>query len=78
MQDPIQVEKFFRASITVSAITFVAMITAVGLGYWSLLPGAIASLGVVASFGVHLNTLINRFGLLERAGASDEPVPYPN
>jgi hypothetical protein len=86
MLDPIEVEKFFRAAIAVSTITCVAMIAVIALGYWSLLPSywsllpaVIASLGVIVSFGVHLNTLVNRFATPQQVQEpSKEPVPYPH
>lgn len=79
MKDPVQVERFLRAGIAVSAVFFVGMLAAVILGYWSLLPGAIASLGVITAFGIHLNKLVNTFGLADREAAdSSVPVPYPD
>ena len=65
MADPIQSESFLRAATTLSVITFIPMSVAVGFGYWSLLPAVIASLGVIVSFGLHLNRLLELRGTLE-------------
>jgi hypothetical protein len=64
MYDRFQAERFLRAATTVSVITFIPMCVAVGLGYLSLLPAVIASIGVIASFGVHLNRLLEVHGTL--------------
>ncbi len=57
------VDRFLRTVITISTLCLIVMIglAFLGVGHWSLwVSGVIACIGVIVSFGIHLNKLHNR------------------